>query len=178
MVNRVTPRRRMVHLGQGFSFPLSTSQQGGLSLSAEQQSVRESIWLILLTEPGERLYRPTFGCRLSELAFAPINSDTLMLMRIWVQEALEQWEPRIETVEVLARPRSDQGMVFIVINYRLRTSYERQSLVYPFYLKGDMGQGGGSTGTITGSGQNRLAGRNTITATGPVTVRTSGGGRR
>ena len=172
MVNRVAPRRRMAHLGRGFSFPLAISQQGGLSLSAEQQSVRESIWLILLTEPGERLYRPTFGCRLSELAFAPINSETLMLMRIWVQEALEQWEPRIDGVEVLARPRSDQGVVFMVINYRLRTSYERQSLVYPFYLKGELSQG---VGAVSGSGQNRLAGRNTITAQGAVTVRAKGG---
>ena len=165
----------MAHLGQGFSFPLSTSQQGGLALSAEQQSVRESIWLILLTEPGERLYRPTFGCRLSELAFAPINSETLMLMRIWVQEALEQWEPRIELVEVLARPRSDQGAVFIVINYRLRTTYARQSLVYPFYLKGEFSQEGMA---IPGTGHNRLTGRNTITAQGPVTVRATTSGRR
>ncbi|HEY9735281.1 MAG TPA: GPW/gp25 family protein [Trichocoleus sp.] len=139
MVN--PPRRgRLAHLGQGFSFPLGISQQGGLALSAEGQSVRESIWLILLTEPGERLYRPTFGCRLSELAFAPINAETLMLMRIWVQEALEQWEPRIELEEVLARSKADKGIVYIVINYRLKTTYERQSLVYPFYLQGELAQ--------------------------------------
>lgn len=179
MVNRATQRRRMAHLGQGFSFPLAISQQGGLSLSVEQQSVRESIWLILLTEPGERLYRPTFGCRLSELAFAPINSETLMLMRIWVQEALEQWEPRIEVADVLARPRTDQGAVFIVINYRLRTTHERQSLVYPFYLKGEFSQEAmGGTGAIPGARQNQLPGRKTITATGPVTVRSNNGGRR
>lgn len=136
MVN-LTAKRRMAHLGQGFAFPLSISQQGGLTLSTEGQSVRESIWLILLTEPGERLYRPDFGCRLSELAFAPINAETLMLMRIWVQEALEQWEPRIDLESVLARPRVDQGAVYIIVNYRLKTTYERQSLVYPFYLQGE-----------------------------------------
>ncbi|MEM9212751.1 MAG: GPW/gp25 family protein [Cyanobacteria bacterium P01_F01_bin.150] len=178
MVNRVTQRRRMAHLGQGFSFPLTISQQGRLSLSTEQQSVRESIWLILLTEPGERLYRPTFGCRLSELAFAPINSETLMLMRIWVQEALEQWEPRIEVAEVLARPRTDQGAVFIVINYRLRTTYERQSLVYPFYLKGEFNQTGGrETKAIPGIRQTKATGQPIIQAKAPVTVRPGGRGR-
>ena len=136
MVNLAT-RRQLAYLGQGFAFPLGINQQGSLALSAEGQSIRESIWLSLLTEPGERLYRPDFGCRLSELAFAPINTETLMLMRIWVQEALEQWEPRIDLEEVLARPNLNQGIVYIVINYRLKTRYERQSLVYPFYLQGD-----------------------------------------
>lgn len=136
-MNLAARRQRMAYLGQGFTFPLGIGQQGGLALSAEGQSVRESIWLILLTEPGERLYRPEFGCRLVELAFTPINAETLMLMRIWVQEALELWEPRIELEEVLAQPNIDQGIVYIVINYRLRTTYEPQSLVYPFYLQGD-----------------------------------------
>ena len=136
MVN-LAARQRLAYLGQGLAFPLSTNQQGGLALSAEGQSVRESIWLILLTEPGERLYRPEFGCRLSELAFAPINAEILMLMRIWVKEALEQWEPRIELEDVLARPDTNQGLVYLIINYRLRTTYVRQSLVYPFYLQGD-----------------------------------------
>ena len=136
MVN-LTAKRRLAHLGQGFTFPLGISQQGSLALSAEGQSVRESIWLILLTEPGERLYRPDFGCRLSELAFAPINAETLMLMRIWVQEALEAWEPRIDLESVLARPRVHQGAIYLIINYRLKTTHERQSLVYPFYLQGE-----------------------------------------
>ena len=131
---RHSPR---THLGQGLAFPLGISSQGGLMLSTAGQSVRESIWLILLTEPGERLYRPEFGCRLSELSFAPINAETLMLMRIWVKEALERWEPRIELEDVLARPQSDKGTVFLVINYRLKSTYERQSLVYPFYLQGE-----------------------------------------
>ena len=130
-------QKGMTHLGQGFAFPLRISQQGGVALSAGEQSVRESIWLILLTEPGERLYRPDFGCRLAELAFAPINAETLALMRIWVQEALEQWEPRIEIEKVLAKPRAKQGVVLILIKYRLRKTYESRSLVYPFYLQRD-----------------------------------------
>ncbi|NER84748.1 MAG: GPW/gp25 family protein [Leptolyngbya sp. SIO1D8] len=138
MVNLAARQKQMPHLGQGFAFPFRMSQQGRLALSTQQQSVRESIWLILLTEPGERLYRPSFGCRLSELAFAPINAETLMLMRIWVQEALVQWEPRIEVDSVLAQPQVAQGVVFITINYRLRKTNVRQNLVYPFYLQGDL----------------------------------------
>lgn len=138
MANLAVKQPRRPHLGQGFAFPFRMSQQGGFALSAEDQSVRESIWLILLTEPGERLYRPSFGCRISELAFAPINAETLMLMRIWVKEALEQWEPRIELANVLAQPQLAQGRVYLTINYRLRKTHEHRSLVYPFYLNRDI----------------------------------------
>lgn len=125
-------------LGQGVSFPLRISPQGSLEISASARNIRESILLILMTDLGERVFRPNFGCRLSELTFAPINSETLMLMQIWVQEALEQWEPRILVESVVAFPTPENGRVDITINYRHRDTYEPKSFVYPFYTRNNM----------------------------------------
>lgn len=122
------------YLGTGLSFPLQSNVQGGLKLSAEAQKVKESIWLILRTDLGERVYRPDFGCRLSELAFAPLNNDTLLRIRIYVLEALRKWEPRIEVDEVRADPDTIAGRVNIVIDYRLKSYPDPYSFVYPFYL--------------------------------------------
>jgi len=122
------------HLGQGVSFPLRTSVQGGLQLSARGENLAESIQIILKTRIGERVYRPDFGCRLSELTFAPMNTETLLLIRLHVQEALEKWEPRIVLEQVLADPDPMRGRVDIVIHYRPKDSHHRHSLVYPFYL--------------------------------------------
>ncbi len=122
------------YLGEGWSFPLKTDLQGGISLSAAARKVREAILIILRTELGERRYRPDFGCRLSELTFAPLNSRTLFLMRLYVQEALETWEPRIDLEEVVTEPDPILGKVNILINYRLKSNYQSGSLVYPFYL--------------------------------------------
>ena len=122
------------YLGEGWSFPLKTDLQGGISLSAAERKVREAILIILRTELGERRYRPDFGCRLSELTFAPLNSKTLFLMRLYVQEALETWEPRIDLEEVVTEPDPILGKVNIHINFRLKSNYESGSLVYPFYL--------------------------------------------
>ncbi|MEG3926620.1 MULTISPECIES: GPW/gp25 family protein [unclassified Microcoleus] len=135
MVNLANRQLRRPYLGQSLRFPLQVNPQGSIDLSAEEQNIRESIYIILLTQWGERVYRPNFGCRLSELMFAPINSQTLMLMRIYVQEALEVWEPRIIVDEVLADPDPTQGRVDLIINYRLQTSYESRSIIFPFYLQ-------------------------------------------
>ena len=58
-----------------------------------------------------------------------------MLMKIYVQEALEQWEPRIIVDELVTLPKHSQGRVDISINYRVRGTYDRRSMIYPFYLK-------------------------------------------
>ena len=122
------------HLGSGIGFPLKTNLSGGLQISAETRNLEESIHLILRTNFGERVYRPDFGSRLSELVFAPLNTSTLLLLRLYVEEALEAWEPRIELDEILTDPDPIRGRVDITIRYHPTESHNTLSLVYPFYL--------------------------------------------
>ncbi|WP_414589626.1 GPW/gp25 family protein [Scytonema sp. PCC 10023] len=122
------------YLGRGWAFPLHVSLQGGLQLSSYDQKIKEAIWIILRTGVGERLYRPDFGSRLSELVFAPLNSKTLIQIRMYVLEALQVWEPRIVIDEVLTDSDPVRGRVDIIINYRLKDEYDIYSFVYPFYL--------------------------------------------
>jgi len=123
------------HFGCGLSFPLQIDARGNLQLSAGEQSVEESMSLILGTQLGERVYRPTFGSRLAELAFAPLNTQTLLSIRLHVEEALTAWEPRIQLEAVRTEPDPVRGRVDIVIDYRLRANHVPGSLVYPFYLQ-------------------------------------------
>ncbi|MCW6037848.1 GPW/gp25 family protein [Spirulina subsalsa FACHB-351] len=122
------------YLGQGFAFPWRVNPQGAIQLSAAQQNVEESMRIILETSIGERVYRPDFGSRLSELTFAPLNLDTLISIRRFVEEALSIWEARIILDEVKTIPDAERGRVLIEINYRLRANYVPGTLIYPFYL--------------------------------------------
>ncbi|MEM7579518.1 MAG: GPW/gp25 family protein [Mastigocoleus sp.] len=122
------------HLGYGFAFPLRVNVQGNIQLSPKVQSIEESIQIILRTQLGERVYRPDFGCRLGELVFAPMNTQTLLLARMYTQEALEKWEPRIVIDSVRTEPDPIKGRLDILIEYHPRDSHETRSLVYPFYL--------------------------------------------
>lgn len=126
--------QRKEYLGKGWAFPLQINLQGGIQFSCEEQKVRESIWLILRTSLGERVYRPNFGSRLSELAFAPMNSETLLQIRIYVLEALEVWEPRIIIDEVSTDADPLRGKVDIIVDYKLKNYPDTYSFVYPYYL--------------------------------------------
>ena len=63
-------------LGKGLRFPVSVNLNGGVSSSALEENVRQSIFIILGTAPGERIYRPDFGCRIHDLMFEPNNAIT------------------------------------------------------------------------------------------------------
>ncbi|NET08769.1 MAG: GPW/gp25 family protein [Merismopedia sp. SIO2A8] len=135
MVNSPTnPGADDTYLGQGIAFPMRLSVQGNLQLTAAGQNIDEAIRLILKTRIGERVYRPDFGCRLSDLVFAPMNSQTLLMIRLCVEEALKKWEPRIILDAVETEPDPHRGLVTIVIRYHPKNSHDRRSLVYPFYL--------------------------------------------
>lgn len=122
------------HLGSGLAFPLRVNVQGGMPLSQTHQNLEDSIRIILGTGLGERIYRPNFGCRLSELVFAPLNTDTLLRIRLYIEEALEMWEPRIQLRDIVTEPDPMQGRVDIIITYLAKESHDLRSLVYPFYL--------------------------------------------
>ncbi|XGW00352.1 MAG: GPW/gp25 family protein [Leptolyngbya sp. BL-A-14] len=122
------------HLGKGLAFPLRVSVQGGVQSSPSHISIAESIRVILQTQLGERVYRPDFGSRLGELAFAPMNTQTLLLIRLYTQEALEKWEPRIVIDDIRTEPDPVRGRVDVIVEYHPKAEYEKRSLVYPFYL--------------------------------------------
>lgn len=108
--------------------------QGGVQFSQTFRNLEESIFIILGTRLGERLYRPDFGSRLHELVFAPLNEDTLLLAQIYAREAIQKWEPRITVEAVTATPASDNANLNIQLSYRIRETRQRQNLIYPFYL--------------------------------------------
>ena len=63
-------------LGRGFSFPLTTDASGNVRLSQYEENIEQCIRLVLGTAPGERIYRPLFGCKIHDYVFAPNNAHT------------------------------------------------------------------------------------------------------
>lgn len=120
-------------LGSGWSLP-SLVQRQQIDLSYGEQNIRESIWTILATAPGERVMRPTFGCGLHDLVFALANAATLGRVRKQVWDALVLWEPRIDVADVDVETKGRGEVLLINIHYRVRATNNFFNLVYPFYL--------------------------------------------
>lgn len=132
------------YIGRGLSFPLRVDANGSIALASGVADVEKAMRVILMTAPGERPMRPYFGCRVWELLFEPINTNTLGLVEDAVREAMSRWEPRIEVDAVTATPDgATDGALRIDIAYTIRSSNDRRNLVHPFYLiPGEGGDGG------------------------------------
>ena len=122
-------------LGIGLRFPFRI-EEGKLAWSKYEDSIRESVMLILSTAIGERVMRPDFGCKLHELVFSPNDTSTASLAIFHVEEALKKWEPRIELIKVDANADKKEGdRLNISIEYRVISTNTRYNLVFPFYLE-------------------------------------------
>jgi Bacteriophage baseplate protein W len=128
-------------LGRGWAFELGGAPgvgpgpDGRIAEAGADDKVRQSIWLILATAPGERVTRPDFGCGIHDLVFAPRTAGTLGEIIRAVTEALTRWEPRIELLSVDARPHPDDALgVLVEVSYEVRATNSRFNFVYPFYL--------------------------------------------
>jgi hypothetical protein len=122
-------------LGNGWKFPISV-EEGKLVTSEGEDSIKDSIMIILGTAKGERVMRPDFGCGIDELVFAPLNTSTSTLIDFHVREALLIWEPRIDVLNVIvSTEKKESGILYINIDYIVKASNTKRNLVYPFYLE-------------------------------------------
>jgi len=125
-----------VFLGVGVGSPIETDDSGALRLASYEDSVRQSIWLILGCARGERVMRPDFGCGIHDLVFDAITSSTGGQVAAAVRDALLRFEPRIDVQDVQVEPSGNGEVLLISIDYNIRATNNAFNLVYPFYLDG------------------------------------------
>lgn len=130
-----TPSTAASFVGRGFTWPLRVDASGSIALTDGSGDLDDAIRVVLLTAPGERLMRPQFGCRIWDLLFEPVTANLLGLVDRAVRDALAQWEPRIEVLDVTPRQDDDDpGLVLIDLTYRVKATNDRRNLVHPFYV--------------------------------------------
>jgi phage baseplate assembly protein W len=100
-------------------FPFAFDGRGRTAATGYEDHVRDLIEQVLFTSPGERVNRPTFGCGLLQLVFAP-NSDALAAAtQLTVQAALQQWLAdliQVSAVEV----EHVESTLRVTVTYALR----------------------------------------------------------
>lgn len=123
-------------LGVGWSFPPCLGADGGTLVAQYEADVEQAVRIIIGTNWGERVMRPEFGAGLRSFVFGPLNQTMMQRVRTRVQEALIQWEPRIDVENVsVSVGSSDRSALLVAVTYRVRSTNTRNNLVYDFYLQ-------------------------------------------
>ena len=93
--------------------------------------IRDMIEQILLTSPGERVNRPTFGSGTAQLVFAP-NSDVLAAAQQQaIQAGLQQWLSDLIRVQSVTVTANDATLQITVVYTIIQTQQQQtQQFVY------------------------------------------------
>jgi phage baseplate assembly protein W len=91
--------------------------------STDSDHVRDLVYQVLFTAPGERVNRPDFGAGVGQLVFAPDGDETIAATQLLVQSALQQWLSELIQVEAVRVERRG-GALEIVIQYVVHRTQE------------------------------------------------------
>jgi phage baseplate assembly protein W len=114
---------------------LTVSTTGRLGLVSGRAAIRQSISLLLSTIPGERLRRPGYGCPLHELVFAPNDDTTHGIAMHYIEQAIRNWERRVEIVKIDAKRDDIHAQIMqATLHYRIKKTGEDDNLTFALDL--------------------------------------------
>lgn len=103
----------------------------GLGKVADEESypahVEQLIKQVLLTNPGERVHRPDFGCGLRRMVFAPNSDAAASLLKVTIVQALAKWLSTVITVDNV-EVRNQSETLIVLISYVIIARQERRYL--------------------------------------------------
>jgi phage baseplate assembly protein W len=111
------------------TFSLNGLTQNKFQWVTGNESVRDVLWNILLTSPGERLMRPEFGAGLKKFIHQPNNETTRRLIAEQAMKAIQRWEPRIQVMDLRVNTSAAAlNEVTLRILYQIKQTGEQNSL--------------------------------------------------
>jgi len=126
------------NLGQSMKFPPQVDPATGrFVVSSGRDSVKESLYLILMTTVGERLMNPTFGTKMMNYTFMDTSLTMLNIFSSELKNTILEQESRISNLDIDVDANSKEGALIININYYLVDSDFMDNFVFPFYLNSD-----------------------------------------
>jgi len=122
-------------LGRGWNFPPALDKDGTPTrMAACEENIRQSLWTLLGTSPGERVHRYDYGCPIRRYAFEIMDISTRTMLRDEIECAVVMFEPRVELNRVDFEVDKEAGILRITLDYTIRQTNRRTNMVYPFYL--------------------------------------------
>ena len=106
-------------------FPFQIDRRGRTAATTDDAHIRDLIEQVLLTSPGERVNRPTFGSGLMQMVFAPNSNEVATATQFLVQGALQQWLGDLILVEGVD-VTSEESTLQVIVRYVIRRSQQRQ----------------------------------------------------
>lgn len=105
-------------------YPFHFDGRGRTAETTDEEHIRDLIEQVLLTAPGERVMRPSFGSGVMQLVFAPNSAELAAATQFLVQGALQQWLGDLIAVDAVQVDAIDSAL-FVQVRYVVRRTQAR-----------------------------------------------------
>ena len=110
-------------ISQGFKDISMTFQSNPLNSDLialkNETAISRSIRNIVFTLPGEKFFNEDFGSRVSRSLFENIDDISASIIADEIRNSIQNYEPRVQLIDVQAIPDYDNNSFDVVINYRI-----------------------------------------------------------
>jgi len=114
-------------LGSDLKYPIQNTFEpiSGVDL------LLQDIQRLLLTIPGERPFRPDFGCYLRKQVWE--NIDTAAIEgAASIRDSIERFEPRVTLIDVSSSVNRNTGLITFNIQFQINNDDSVLNLVFPY----------------------------------------------
>ena len=108
--------KKFKDLSMSFKFnPLS----GDLIALNNENAIARAVRNIVSTSPGEKFFDPDFGSSVSEILFENVDDITAVSIQDEIRNCLNNYEPRVDLVNVDVNPNFDENQFDVKITYKI-----------------------------------------------------------
>jgi len=121
----ITPLTRRKETYSDFYKDLTLSPiNADLARKTDEESIKEAIRNIVLTDRGERLFQPELGCDIRKILFENIGPETIVTAREMIKSAISAYEPRCALLGVDVYGAKDDNVINITITFHIINKQE------------------------------------------------------
>lgn len=123
------------YLGTGWAFPPAFIKNAGVEMVSDQDDILQSLRILFSTTVGERVFRFDYGSNIRQFVFEEMNLSVENLIIDHIKQTVLFFEPRVKVTDVSVETKdSQEGILWINIEYTILRTNSRSNMVYPFYF--------------------------------------------
>jgi phage baseplate assembly protein W len=120
VIRLISPITKRISLYSDFHKDLVTNPiTDDLAVRKDEESVKESIKNLILTDKGERLMQPLLGGNIRAMLFENNTPAVIKMIQEQIKTTIEEYEPRAQLIDVSVKSAIDDNKVNITVYFYL-----------------------------------------------------------
>jgi phage baseplate assembly protein W len=128
---RINPLDLQKNIAIGVSLPFNGPGVFNKTYTTKDQ-IKSNLINLLLTDVGERVMNPTFGCNLKRFLFEGITDSNIELLVNSLGNSISIYIPEITVTNIEVVPTPDSNLIDLTIDYYLNISQTPDQVTVQF----------------------------------------------